>query len=198
MPELNVVTMDTLTDDQKDKVKEIFVGSYYKEMKVLSPKKENLLRGFTHVLREEAIHVAMLDDEPVAMAGCSTNKRRSMQAHKKDFLANFGIVMGPFGTACFKKEFETPLQITDDTLYFECVATAEAHRRKGIATEMLSELIRTLPYQTFSLDVYNTNDCAKRIYERIGFKETGRKKSLIGKIFLDYQENIWMSRPKSL
>lgn len=198
VPDMTVVRMTTLTDEQKDRVRQIFIDSYYKEMKILSSEREHLLEGFNHVLIEEAIHVAMIGDEPVAMAGCSTNKKRSMVADKKDFLAYFGRVMGPFGVVCFKKEFETPLKISDDTLYFECVATAEAHRGKGIASEMLSELIRTLPYKTFSLDVYNTNERAKRVYDRLGFKETGRKKSLLGKFFLGYQENIWMSRPKSL
>ena len=34
--------------------------------------------------------------------------------------------------------------------------------------------------------------------ERNGFREVHRKKSWIGKIFMDYSESIWMSRPKHL
>ena len=198
MTEITMAKMSQLSETQKEEVRKIFVTSYYKDMKTLHRDTERLLGGFRRLLQEDLIRVAMDGDRPVAMVGCSTNKRRAMEVNKEDFLSNFGFIWGNVGYFSFRKEYGEPLAIDDDTLYFECVATNEADRRQGVAGQMLLNLIETEPYKTFALDVVDSNGRAQSVYERIGFREMHRKKSWIGKIFMDYSESIWMSRPKHL
>lgn len=198
MTEIKMAKMSQLSETQKEQVRKIFVTSYYKDMKTLHRDVERLLGGFRRILQEDLICVAMYGERPVAMVGCSTSQRRAMEVNKEDFLANFGMFWGHVGYYSFRKEYGEPLPIDDETLYFECVATNEADRRQGVAGQMLLNLIETEPYKTFALDVVDSNGRAQSVYERIGFREVHRKKSWIGKIFMDYSESIWMSRPKHL
>jgi ribosomal protein S18 acetylase RimI-like enzyme len=62
------------------------------------------------------------------------------------------------------------LDIDDDTLYFECVATNEADRCQGVAGRMLLKLIETEPYETFALDVVDSNGRAQSVYRKIVVK----------------------------
>lgn len=198
MPEITMAKMSQLSEAQKEEVRKIFVASYYKDMKTLHRDTDRLLAGFRRLLQEDLIRVAMIGERPVAMVGCSTNQRRAMKVNKADFLDNFGFIWGHVGYFSFDKEYGGPLAIDNETLYFECVATNEADRRQGVAGNMLLKLIETEPYRTFALDVVDSNGRAQSVYERIGFREVHRKKSWIGKIFMDYSESIWMSRPKHL
>ena len=170
MTEITMAKMSQLSETQKEEVREIFVTSYYKDMKTLHRDTERLLGGFRRLLQEDLIRVAMDGERPVAMVGCSTNKRRAMEVNKEDFLSNFGFIWGHVGYFSFRKEYGEPLAIDDDTLYFECVATNEADRCQGVAGRMLLKLIETEPYETFALDVVDSNGRAQSVYRKIVVK----------------------------
>lgn len=63
------------------------------------------------------------------------------------------------------------------------VAVVEAFRRSGVATELFSALIsaaRSRGAKTFFLLVSERNDGARRLYEKLGFKELCRRKNYYG------------------
>lgn len=63
------------------------------------------------------------------------------------------------------------------------VAVVEAFRRNGIATDLFSALIsaaRSRGVKSFFLLVSERNGGARRLYEKLGFKELGRRKNYYG------------------
>lgn len=70
------------------------------------------------------------------------------------------------------KEFGTPLPIReaeDNERYIDTIATFEAYRGRGIATQLFQALIDTDADALWSLNVDVANPKAYRLYERIGF-----------------------------
>jgi ribosomal protein S18 acetylase RimI-like enzyme len=62
------------------------------------------------------------------------------------------------------------------------VATVPEARGKGIATEMMKFILNERSYDEYILEVADTNHTAKKIYEKLGFKEFERKKEKLAKI----------------
>jgi ribosomal-protein-alanine N-acetyltransferase len=58
------------------------------------------------------------------------------------------------------------------------VAVDPVQRRKGIATAMLSDLLRRIdsPTARFTLEVRESNRAAIELYERFGFRAAGRRR----------------------
>lgn len=51
------------------------------------------------------------------------------------------------------------------------IAVREDYRNEGISTELVSTLIRTLPTgKSFTVNTYQKNAAALRVYEKLGFK----------------------------
>lgn len=73
------------------------------------------------------------------------------------------------------KEFNTPLDFTDETAYIECVATSEDARGKGVCTALFKHVMQELSYREYVLDVADTNMNAIRLYKKLGFEEFMRK-----------------------
>jgi ribosomal protein S18 acetylase RimI-like enzyme len=55
------------------------------------------------------------------------------------------------------------------------VATAAAHRGKGVSFDLLKYIHETMPYSEYILEVADTNASAIRLYEKLGYVEFTRK-----------------------
>ena len=67
-----------------------------------------------------------------------------------------------------------------EELQLASVAVKEAFRRQGIARRLILEMIcqaRERGAKEFWLDVRESNAAARRLYERLGFREVYRRKS---------------------
>ena len=63
------------------------------------------------------------------------------------------------------------------------IAVVDSYRRKGVATKLLHSLINeaaNLGVRSFFLLVGEHNESARRLYEKIGFTEVGRRKRYYG------------------
>jgi ribosomal protein S18 acetylase RimI-like enzyme len=70
-----------------------------------------------------------------------------------------------------------PFAVDDKTGIIEILATHENHRGKGIGTALMKHVFDIHSYNTYILEVVDTNEAAIKMYEKIGFKEITRKKS---------------------
>ena len=64
------------------------------------------------------------------------------------------------------------------------VAVGEKYRKKGIATNMIAEMIKQAKFKDvtdITLEVRETNVPAIRLYEKLGFKEEGIRKNFYEK-----------------
>ena len=57
------------------------------------------------------------------------------------------------------------------------IAVAETHRRRGIARQLVEELIRQLDAYQLTLEVRQTNLPAIALYESMGFQQVGLRKN---------------------
>lgn len=56
----------------------------------------------------------------------------------------------------------------------------EEDRRKGVATALMEEMIKTEDYSRIMLEVNETNDEAMRLYSKLGFKEISLRERYYG------------------
>ncbi len=57
------------------------------------------------------------------------------------------------------------------------IAVAPAHRRQGIARQLVEELIRRLDAHSLTLEVRPSNAGAIALYQQMGFVQVGRRKN---------------------
>lgn len=73
--------------------------------------------------------------------------------------------------------FVTASRVLDEVSVFN-VAVSENYRRRGIAEEMLLKLKEMCADASFiTLEVRESNNAAIRLYEKLGYKEVGRRKN---------------------
>lgn len=66
--------------------------------------------------------------------------------------------------------------IMPDHLHITTVAVDQAHRRQGIATSLIKHLHDDLDYdRPYQLEVRQSNDAARKLYETLGYKLYGRR-----------------------
>ncbi len=61
----------------------------------------------------------------------------------------------------------------DDEMYIEAVATIPKYRGQGIASQLLKHLISTDTTIKWGLNCDYANECALKLYEKIGFEDVG-------------------------
>lgn len=175
----------------------VFVDAYYNDLKSISDDREKLVRIFKNAFIPEAFYVALMDGHVAGILACSTNQTRAISLDKADLVANIGFLKGNLVYLMMEKEFHTPINYPDDTVYIESVATLSRARGKGVATKLLEHVIKKLPYREYRLSVKDNNKDALSIYEKHGFKEISRMKAgFFERRYTNYTHKLYMKYEK--
>jgi ribosomal protein S18 acetylase RimI-like enzyme len=166
----------------KNDVAGVFVEGYYNLLSSLCKDKNKLINAFENAVNENVFYIALDGDKPVGITACANNKGRALHLDKNNLKKNLGFIKGSMAYSFMKNEFNTPLAYPTNTAYIECVATIPEARGKGVATEMMKYILNEQLYDEYILEVADTNHTAKKIYEKLGFKEFERKKEKFAKI----------------
>jgi len=172
--EIEIRRMKGLSKCFDEEVTGVFVDAYYDLLSTIEKDKEKLVKVFKHTFVREVFYLALLNGKVVGMLACSTNRKRGLKFDRTIFIEHFGFFKGNFIYYSLRNEFETPLDYNNSTAYIEVVATTSEARGKGVATSLFNHVIKNTYYKEFILEVMDTNEKAKRIYERLGFEEFKR------------------------
>lgn len=81
------------------------------------------------------------------------------------------------------------IKMVFDEMEIMNIVTREDKRKRGIASSLLSHIIRKIPYSKINLEVSENNKIAKNLYLKFGFKQTGIRE----KYYKDGSNAILMS-----
>lgn len=176
MPSLSIARMSDLGDDRREDVARVFVDGYLDILKSVSKDRDRWAGALASAFVPEVFFVALDGDEVLGIAACSSRATRAMYLQLDDFREHLGFVRGTLAHRVMRPNFEAVLDYPASTGYVECVATSEKARGRGVATRLM-EHIHTLPYDDFVLEVTDTNTGARRLYEKLGYQESSRKRS---------------------
>ena len=174
--------LDIADPDSAAKIAEIYVEGFYEmAFKYFSKDKEKLNKAFAELVSLQAFHVAVIDDEIAGIIACVEKSSHSLNIKKKPLTKHLGLLRGTFAYYAIKayyKKYQNEMR--EKTAIIDCLATLPKYRGKGVATALMQHLFNIPEYETYLLDVADTNTNAVELYKKLGFKETRRKKAPAG------------------
>ncbi|MCL2416856.1 MAG: GNAT family N-acetyltransferase [Bacteroidales bacterium] len=194
-------------DSVREKVSEVFVEAFLMDHLGQIVKndddKKALITASAHMFNLEHVYFAMIDGEIAGMIGCMPKNDVFIRPRKKEFMKHFGTVKGfiigfMFGHYLKATIKKCPsVKTTENTATVEMVATHPKHTGKGVATALLNHVHAFPNYDTFLLEVVDTNENAVRLYKKFGYEEAHRRKARGGEqksginnfLYLKYSKN---------
>jgi ribosomal protein S18 acetylase RimI-like enzyme len=174
-----------LDDSVREKISEIFVGGFGKDLRFFSKDDNILIKAFSHIFVLDVFYVAIIDNEIAGIMACTDMKTFCIKHDKQVFIKQFGLIKGIIANILFKNYFmkypKYPIKTNERTASIEFVATSEKYRGKGVASEIMNYLHSFPEYDEYILEVADTNMPAVKLYEKMGYKEVYRKKQRFSK-----------------
>lgn len=164
-------------EDSRKQLSEIFVEAFYHWLQYLSKDKQKLSKALQHIFILDRFYVATLGDEVLGMAACTDRTAPSMQLDARQLRHHLGFIRGILAKIVLQREIvqhKYPFELENRTASIEFVATAPNHSGKGVATKILHHILQLPEFDTFVLEVADTNTSALALYEKLGFAEITR------------------------
>lgn len=155
-------------ETQRSEVTKIFIEAYYQNLLVLSRDTRTLEKIFEPFFLLKHFYGAFIDGTLVGIYALSTQHERSIKVRREDLVQQLGLLKGPLFNSILRKEFETSVNLQEEGVYIEAVATKKSQRGKGVATAMMQHAIQNNRY--LELEVVDTNTGAIKLYEKLGFR----------------------------
>jgi len=173
---METIQASKTTFDPKPQMSRIFVEGFYPWVRHISKNKEKLIAVFTHMFDLNYFYLAVEGQQVTAMAAC-TSGTSPVCLCKEEFTKILGPIWGLLSYYRLRRHMmhnSLPFNISPKNGVIEFVATAPEKRKQGICHALLTYMIATLPHDSYMLEVAEANASAKRLYERLGFKEFKR------------------------
>jgi len=184
--------------DASSQVSGIFVDGFYDQgIKHFSKDKGKLARALAHMFLLDRFYVAVEGQEVLAIVGVTHKKPPPIKLDKGVLVKELGFLRGRiayWGLNRFTYNHTYPFDMGEEAASIEYVATAEAHRGKGIAFGLLNHVMESLAYGEYILEVVDTNPSAIRLYEKLGFTEFTRTPSPLPAKRTGFNYFIYMKR----
>jgi len=170
---MEIIKLSDATRDRRPEVSRIFVASFYDWLKFFSKDQAKLTRAFTHIFNPAVFYVAIADGAVLGFAACTDDRVPSIRLQQSKLRHHLGWFRGTIAYKILKKEFEDkpyPFKMQPTMGAIEFVATDSQHRGRGVATQIIQYLHAHTPYQTYVLEVADTNTKAIKLYEKLGYQ----------------------------
>lgn len=184
---MEIIKASELKFNPRVQMGKIFADGFYEQgLKFINSDKTKLAKALAHTFILENFYLAVNKTEIMAFIGCKETKPPPVKLDKKIFIKEFGFFRGRFAYWALNKFLLNqpyPFVMPPKSASIEFIATAEEHRGKGAAFELINNVMKTLGYDTYVLEVIDTNIPAIKLYEKLGFSEFTRKKAVKGSGF---------------
>ncbi|WBX81676.1 GNAT family N-acetyltransferase [Virgibacillus salarius] len=167
----------------KRAISSIFVDGFGEHLTFFSKDRETLITALEHMFVTEVFYVAIIDGEIAGITACTDGHALSVHPIKQKLRKHLGFYKGTFAYYVFKREFKKPpIETGPGKASIEFVATAPQYRGKGVARDMIEQLLALPTFTEYILEVADTNTKAMNLYTKLGFKEFTMKKQSFSKI----------------
>ena len=174
---MHVIPASEYATDAHAQISRVFVDGFYHWLYLFSKDKQKLSQGLQHMFVPECFYVAVIDDEIAGIAACTNGKTPCIHLQATLLRQHLGFVRGSIAYTVLYKELVKhtyPFVLEANTGSIEFVATAEQHRKKGVASGTIQHIFANTPYTQYVLEVADTNTNAVNLYTKLGFAETLR------------------------
>lgn len=166
-----------LGEDAKQKISEVFVDAFGKDLTFFSKDRKKLAKAFEHMFIDDVFYCAFVDGEIAGITACITGERSSVRLNNKELRKHLGFYKGILASIFLKSEFEKPpFEVGEGIASVEFVATTSKYRGKGVATALMNSIFSFPQYSQYVIEVADTNTNAVKLYEKLGYKEIKRMK----------------------
>ena len=172
-----VIRADKSGLDVRQQMSEIFAEGFTQWLVYFSKDKHKIAKAFAHMFVLDQFYVAVAENKIAGMVACTDCRTLSVRLNKKDLRKHLGLFKGSIAAIVLKKEFERPFENPPlQTGSIEFVGTAPDFRGKGVASQIISYIIKNTAYQEYLIkEVADTNTPAMNLYKKLGFEEYKRK-----------------------
>ncbi|GIG68756.1 GNAT family N-acetyltransferase [Phytomonospora endophytica] len=174
---IKVVRGDELGERHRRAITEVLVEGFAKDFAYFSKDPERLAAAFEHMLLLPRFHVALVDGEPAGVASLTTGTQECFAPRRAELRRHLGAIHGTISHLVIRSQFlGVPDEARPGLAEIGFVATAPAHRGRGVATALMRDLIAVPGFDTFVLrDIKDTNAAALGLYAKLGFEEYRRR-----------------------
>ena len=165
--------------------------SFEEVLSVLTKDMERMAKVFENGIYTDRFLVAEQGNELIGVVACGDCISRVIKATKNDCKKHLGLIKGLIAFRLIRSELMRPHNYPVNTGYIDVLGVLQQARGKGVANELLNEIIKSNPkYNEIILDVDSVNHSAIKSYEKFGFVEYKRipvmKFSKRSRIFMRY------------
>ena len=172
-----VVRGDELGDAYRRRIAAVLVDGFADDFAYLSPDPEKLVDLFEHMILLDRFYAVDLDGEPAAVASLTTRDEQCFAPRWREFQRHLGRVRGLLAYLFVRSQFLGTYDGSRKGLAeIGFVATATAHQRQGLGTELLTHLLDLPQYGEYVVeDIKDTNAAALSLFTTLGFTEYTRR-----------------------
>lgn len=161
-----------------DGVTKIFGECFGHMFKGFTDDLDLLATSFGNSFIKDKCYVYVDDDEVIGFISCSSISGRAMKIDKEAFQKNFGKIKGNIFAWQIEKIMCKVLVRSDREGYIDFLGVSPKHQRKGIGETLIRYIHESQDYDKFILEVLSQNQNAKKLYEKVGYKEVREEKNI--------------------
>jgi ribosomal protein S18 acetylase RimI-like enzyme len=158
-----------LPEGCRDEAARLFFEAFHHQLRGIMPTEEIALRLLPNDLNANRVIVAIESGKMVGFAGLAYEGSNYMTFSMRDFRERFGPIGGFFRYLVYAAAGRP---VSGRELVVDGLGVTESMRRRGIGSMLLDAVCRFASERGFHyvrLDVVDTNEPARRLYEQFGF-----------------------------
>lgn len=174
---IEVARADELGEEYRHQIAEVLTQGFAEDFAFFSKDPGVRADAFAPMLILERFHIALVDGEPAAVAVVTEGEQECFEPDRHKLQRVLGRIHGIISYRIIRSQFMGAYDGARAGLTeIAFVTTAPQYQGKGIATALMRRLLE-LPSDDFVLrDIKDTNTPALRLYAKLGFTETQRRR----------------------
>ncbi|MEI7668240.1 MAG: GNAT family N-acetyltransferase, partial [Erysipelotrichaceae bacterium] len=143
---------------------------------------DNVVQIFNNSIQTERFWVALQEEQIIGIIASSDATKRAIKLKIQDCQKYLGLFKGSVAYIVMSREYCKKLKYPFSSAYLEFIVVDPSARQRGLASLMLSELIKSTKYSEYLLDVSDNNQAAINCYLKFGFKIIAKRKVSLAKL----------------
>jgi len=162
---------DKINEEQLNQAMNIFYSAFKQKIRHLIKSREKAVAVYKNSINKDRVFYALIENDVVGIAGLHYENKNFIDIKYSNLRKHFNPLRSFFIYWIYK--IVSP-KVKEDAVRIDSIAEKEQFRSAGIGTELINKVLEFAKNKAFKeviLEVVNTNPKAKKLYERMGFKE---------------------------
>jgi GNAT superfamily N-acetyltransferase len=162
---------DKINENQLNQAMDIYYFAFKQKIRPLIKSKEKAIEIYKKGLNADRVFYAVIENNVVGLAGLHYENKNFIDVEYSNLRKHFNPFSSYFIYSIYK--LISP-KIREDVLRIDSLAVKESVRGFGIGSQLIDKVFQFAKSKGFNeviLEVVDTNPRAKKLYEKVGFKE---------------------------